>query len=149
MSSDHGVERSDRRAALGEVCGQAAVLIRGVDVEVLRCKAFRERVDQLVELLRVALVRAEAKFGKRDGADAEFGRLVVENARSDVPLAAQCEANGVGVEHVLEGHSKGSLRSAARPALGRSMSSDQAPRQRRKVAGHWSTGSRMTLRPSR
>lgn len=55
-----------------------------------------------MELLRVALVSAEAKFGKSDGADAEFGRLVVDNARSDVPLSAEREANGVGVEHVLE-----------------------------------------------
>lgn len=45
VSSDHGVERSDWRAALGEVCGQAAVLIRGVDVEVLRYKAFRESIS--------------------------------------------------------------------------------------------------------
>lgn len=93
--------------------------------------------------------RAISQLRKRDRAHANLRRPVREQALGDAAGSAKREAHRVGVEHVFERHSNGSFSLVRALCFGLSIASDQAPRQARKLAGHSSSGSRITRRPSR
>src|SRR4051812_47165480 len=75
---------------------------------------------------------------------------MLDEFRPNRSLAAEREAHRIGVKHELAagGHAKGSRKLLTESPLGRSIVSGQAPKHARNSAGHSSTGSSTTWRPT-
>jgi hypothetical protein len=147
VGSDQNVKLTDGSSAFGKDAANPSELGSGRFVEWDHFNCCREGIDQTVEFARPLAIGAIAKLGQSNRADAEIRGQLSLQARADLALPAEREADAIRVEEVPHLWLNGSFREPTARAGGLGMSSVQAPRHLRNSAGHSLAGSRMTCFP--